>query len=387
MIRYLTAGESHGPALVGILEGMPAGLAISEDEIAVDLARRQKGYGRGARMQIEHDRARLLAGVRYGETLGSPIALLLENKDWVNWQTKMRQDSPPESERAEPLTTPRPGHADYAGAVKYRQRDVRNVIERASARESSMRVALGAIGRKFFGEFGIRAGSHVLSIGGIHAEKHAEKLDPAELNRLADQSPIRCLSAAAEKEIIAAIDEAKFRGDTLGGTFEVTITGLPIGVGSCMHPDRRLDSILAAAVMSIPAVKSVHIGLGDSLADRPGSEIHDRMLPSANGIKRDTNFAGGIEGGMSNGETIVIRAAMKPLAGLGQPLETVDLKTNEAAVALTERSDVCAVPAASVIGEAVCLLALMNPFLEKFGGDSVSEIAHHLSFKSGSPWL
>lgn len=387
MIRYLTAGESHGQALAGILEGMPAGLGITETEIAVDLRRRQQGYGRGARMQIEHDTARILAGVRYGETLGSPIALLLENKDWPNWRDKMRVDAPESSARAAPLTTPRPGHADYAGSLKYLHAEIRNVIERSSARETAMRVALGAICRKFLREFGVEVGSHVTAIGGAAAAVDVSALSGAELNGHADANPVRCLDEPGAAKMIAVIDAAQARGDTVGGIFEVVVTGLPPGLGSYAHPDRRLDALLAAALLSVPAVKSMSVGLGDVFAARFGSEVHDELFVGDSGtVRRETNHAGGIEGGMSNGMPLILRAAMKPLSTLNKPLATVDLATGRPAEALRERSDVCAVPAAAVVAEAATLLALMNPFLEKTGGDSLSEIRAHFQNSPRSPW-
>lgn len=386
MIRFLTAGESHGPCLVGILEGLPSGLEITEEEIATDLRRRQLGYGRGERMRIESDHAKILSGVRYGVSLGSPIALLIENKDWPNWTSQLRADAPSTAERAEPLTTPRPGHADYAGAIKYHHADIRNVIERASARETAMRVAMAAICRKFFRELGITAASHVVEIGSVAASHHALDLSPDEINHRADQNAVRCLDEDASRKMTAAIDEARARGDTVGGVFEVVCAGLPVGLGSYVQWDRRLDAILSAATMSVPAVKAVTIGRDAQIGTRLGSEVHDRMYPDRGGVMRKTNHAGGIEGGITNGETLVIRASMKPLATLAQPLETVNLSTGGAETALRERSDVCAVPAAAAVGEAMCLLALMNPFLEKFGGDSMCEIKNHVKETPGSPW-
>lgn len=378
MIRYLTAGESHGRCLIGILEGMPAGLPISEEEIADDLRRRQQGYGRGVRMTIEQDHAQLFSGVRYGKTLGSPIALMIENRDWPNWKDVMRVEATAAEQQSAPLTSPRPGHADYAGAIKYRQSDIRNVIERSSARETAMRVALAAVCRKFFREVGITLASHVVQIGTAKAGSDMRGMSPEEINRLADQSPVRCLDQSAEATMIAAIDEAKARGDSVGGIFEVIAAGLPMGLGSFMHGDRRLNSMLAQAMMTIPAMKSVGFGMAEGVAGHFGSEVHDRMSADAEGqVKRTSNNSGGIEGGMSTGEPLIIRVAMKPLSTLAQPLDTVDLATGKGAVALRERSDVCAVPAAAVVGEAVCLLALMNPFLEKIGGDSMSEIKAH----------
>ncbi|MFZ5432640.1 MAG: chorismate synthase, partial [Calditrichota bacterium] len=363
MIRYLTAGESHGQCLAGILEGMPAGLHLSEADIAADLRRRQLGYGRGERMQIEADHAQILSGVRYGQTIGSPIALQIENKDWPNWQARMQIDSPADHERTEPLTTPRPGHADYAGTMKYRQRDIRNVIERSSARETAMRVALGAICRKFFAEFGITVASYVVQIGSAKASVKYNEVDSLEINPLADASPARCLDKKAEAAMKEAIDEAKTRNDTIGGVFEVIVLGVPMGLGSYVQADRRLDGILGQAMLSIPAVKSVEIGMGTEAAARFGSEVHDELFPdNKGGIERRTNHAGGIEGGISTGQPIVLRAAMKPLATLSRPLNTVNLATGTVETALRERSDVCAVPAAAVVGEAAMMLALMNPF-------------------------
>jgi chorismate synthase len=386
MIRFLTAGESHGPCLLGILEGMPAGLAVSEQEIARDLRRRQLGYGRGQRMKIESDHARILSGVRYGLTLGSPIALQIENKDWPNWISQLRADAVPPEERAAPVTAPRPGHADFAGAVKYRHADLRNVIERSSARETAMRVALGAVCRKFLGEFGVGVASHVLSIGSVVSDADASGLSCEEINHRADENPVRCLDDESSRQMMAAVDRAQEHGDTLGGMFEVVASGLPVGLGSHVHWDRRLDALLSAVLLSIPGVKSVTFGRNADDFRRMGSEVHDRMYPAEGGVMRRTNRAGGIEGGMSNGELLVVRAAMKPLSTLGQPLETVDLSTGRAALALRERSDICAVPAAAVIGEAMCLLALINPFLEKFGGDSVDEVMNHVKETPGFPW-
>lgn len=387
MIRYLTAGESHGECLVGILEGLPAGFAISEDEIARDLQRRQLGYGRGERMMIESDRARILSGVRYGVTLGSPLALLIENKDWPNWRERMRVDDPGDEAHATPLTTPRPGHADFAGAIKYCHRDLRNVIERSSARETAMRVALAAVCRKFFAEFGIAVVSHVIQIGTVRATAEAAQLPAQEIRERSDNNPVRALDENAAREMMAVIDQARERGDTLGGVFEVIAIGVPAGLGSHVQADRRLDALLAQAMISIPAMKAVGIGIGWDAAARLGSEVHDELFPDdARGVKRSTNRAGGIEGGISNGEPIIVRVVMKPLPTLSRPLKTVDLATGEETEALRERSDVCAVPAAAVVGEAVLLLALMNPFLEKVGGDSISEILARYDSRVESPW-
>jgi chorismate synthase len=388
MIKYLTAGESHGKCLVGIIEGLPAQLTISGSEIDQDLFRRQQGYGRGDRMKIEQDRVQILSGVRYGKTLGSPVALTIENRDWPNWEKKMMSEIPNDYERTEPLTSPRPGHADYAGAIKYQHTDIRNVIERSSARETTMRVALAAICRKFFSELGITVASHVIKIGGISAKGLQTEMSPTEINQKADSSPVRCLDKAAEEKMMAVIDDAKSRGDTVGGIFEVVVAGLPIGIGSYVHADRRLDGILAAAMMSIHAMKSVGFGMGEMVAEVFGSQVHDRMFPenSSTKVSRSTNNAGGTEGGMTNGEQIRIRVAMKPLSSLSQPLESVNLASGEAVVALRERSDTCAVPAAGIVGEAMALLALINPFMEKFGGDSMQEIKSRVETTPGLPW-
>jgi chorismate synthase len=387
MIRFLTAGESHGQCLVGILEGIPAGLKISKEDIDRDLRRRQLGYGRGGRMEIEHDNAKILCGIRYGETLGSPIALLIENRDWVNWQSKMSIALPNDDAAMEQLTRPRPGHADLPGAVKYQHADIRNVIERASARETAMRVALGAICRRFFSEFGVTATSHVISIREASVPNGADKLAIDEIQLRSDASVVRCLDKEGEKRFIEQIDKAKEQRDTVGGIFEVIVEGLPVGLGSHVHFDRRLDGILAQAMISIHAIKSVGFGDGEEIARHPGSETHDRIFSSEEWrAYRTANNAGGIEGGMSNGERIRIRVTMKPLATTGKPLDSVDMKTGESSPALSERSDVCAVPSACVVGEAMSLLALMNPFLEKYGGDSMKEIRAHVNSSPGLPW-
>lgn len=385
-MRFLTAGESHGPGLTGIIEGLPAGLAITESEIARDLARRQRGHGRGGRMKIETDFARILSGVRYGLTLGSPVALFIENRDWENWQEKMSVSDPGEDKKIDKLSSPRPGHADYAGSIKYYQDDIRNIIERSSARETTMRVALAAICRKFFSEFGVKVYSHVVNIGGVEALPLDYSADLTEFFRRVEESPVRCGDAEAERRMIEAIDRATEAKDTLGGVFEIVVEGLPVGLGSFVHYDRRLDGILAQAMLSIHAMKGVEFGMGFDVANRPGSEVHDRIYPHGNGIVRTTNSSGGTEGGMTNGEQLVMRVAMKPLSSLMQPLESVNLKTGEAVEALRERSDVCAVPAGGIVGEAMALLALMNPFLDKFGGDSMTEIRAHVHSTPPSPW-
>jgi chorismate synthase len=384
MIRYLTAGESHGKALVGILEGMPAGVQIFAEYINHQLWRRQQGYGRGGRMKIETDKVEILSGVRFGKTIGSPIALMIPNKDWKNWTERMSIDG--DGTAIEKITIPRPGHADYSGAVKYGFDDLRNVIDRASARETAMRVALCTIIRKFLEDNGIFIGSHVLSIGSA-VMKNRTKIDQ-KISKListepctaykvaeeADKSVVRMLDKSTEIKAITEIKKVKKAGDTLGGIFEVIVTGVPIGLGSYVQYDRKLDSQFAQALMSIQAVKGVEIGDGFANAIKFGSQVHDEFTLKNDKIIRITNRAGGLEGSVTNGEIIVIRAAMKPIATLAKPLKAVDLATNKLVESRYERSDVCAVPAASVIGEAVIAPVLANAFLEKFGGDSMEEI-------------
>jgi len=382
-IRYLTAGESHGQGLVGILEGIPAGLEITEKDIAVDLKRRQMGHGRGGRMKIEQDKAQIFSGVRFGKTLGSPIALILENKDWKNWQTKMSIKDIDESIKE--VGVPRPGHADLAGAIKYGHRDIRNVLERASARETAMRVALGAIARKFLTQFSIKIVSHVLQIhsarnsftvAGLGEQKSDLTFELSGISDLADRSSVRCLDASIEKEMIAKIDQAKKDKNTVGGIFEVACLNLPIGLGSHVHWDRKLDARISHAMISIPAMKGVEIGLGFEAGTRFGSQVHDQIYYDKDSKKyfRSSNGAGGLEGGITNGMPLVVRVAMKPISTLMRPLDSVDMATKKPTEAHVERSDVCAVPAASIIGEAILALVLTEAFLEKFGGDSIEEI-------------
>jgi chorismate synthase len=366
-LRFLTAGESHGKALTVIIEGMVAGLPLSEDDIARDLQRRQGGYGRGGRMKIEQDRAEILSGVRHGFTIGSPIALLINNHDWQNWQQKM---SIWPVENIEPVTKLRPGHADLAGVMKYGLNDVRPILERASARETAARVAAGAVSRRFLTEFGIAVHSHTIAIGGRQS-----KLDDTIYWNKVEASPVRCADAETERAMMEAIDQARESGDSLGGIFEVIATGVPIGLGSHVHWDRRLNGIIAQAMMSINAVKGVEIGTGFALAGIRGSQAHDLIEPGKSGrqFRRASNRAGGIEGGMSNGQPIVVRAAVKPIPTLAKPLTSVDLRTGQVAPAHVERSDICVVPAAGVIGEAMLALVLSQAFLEKFGGDNLEE--------------
>ena len=378
MLRFTTAGESHGQALVVILEGMVAGLSLRAEQVNAELARRQLGHGRGARMQIEKDTAGFLSGVRAGETIGSPIAMLVENRDWKNWSAVM-DPAPHDSDkgaRDRAVTRPRPGHADLTGALKYDRADARDILERASARETTARVAAGSVCRVFLREFGVAIGSHLVHLGGIEAA--LPQTMPADINALADQSPLRTLDADAERRMVERIDAVKREGNTLGGVIEVVADGLPVGLGSHVSWDRKLDGRLAGAIMSIPAVKGVEIGMGFEAARRSGAEVHDEIevahgLPRTGNFRRQTNRAGGLEGGMTTGEPLVIRAAMKPLSTLMRPLATVDLTTGTPAVAVAERSDVTAVPAMGVVAEAMVAWILAAAFLEKFGGDSLEE--------------
>jgi chorismate synthase len=375
--RFTTAGESHGRGLVAILEGIPAGLPVSAERVDAELKRRQGGYGRGARMKIESDRIEWLAGVRAGETLGSPIAMLIWNRDWEHWEDVMAPEADPAGgERRRQVTRPRPGHADLAGALKYDRTDARDILERASARETVARVACGAVCKVLLDQFGIEIGSHVVELGGVVANVGARHAVPLRgLNAVADQSPVRCLDPDAEKEMVARIDAAKAAGDTLGGIVEVVGLGVPVGLGSHVSWDRKLDGRLAQALMSIPAVKGVELGLGFEAARRKGSDVHDEILP---GFARATNRAGGTEGGMTTGEPLAVRVAMKPISTLMSPLQTVDLKTGGPAQAQSERSDVTAVPAMGVIAEAMMAIVLAQALLEKFGGDALSELKRNV---------
>ena len=373
-VRFTTAGESHGRGLVGVLEGMPAGLPLSAATVNADLKRRMAGYGRGARMKIEADEIEWLAGVRAGETIGSPIAMLVWNRDWTHWQDVMAPEAEtPGEERRRRVTRPRPGHADLTGALKFDRADARDILERASARETAARVACGAVCRALLAQLGVEIGSHVVELGGVVATPRTPL--PVPLNPVADQSPVRCIDAAAEREMIARIDAAKAAGDTLGGVVEVIALGLPVGLGSHASWDTKLDGRLAQAIMSIPAVKAVGLGLGFEAARRKGSEVHDEILP---GFVRATNRAGGTEGGMSTGEPLVVRAAMKPISTLMSPLATVDLASGAVAQAQSERSDVTAVPAMGVIAEAMTALVLAQAVIEKFGGDSLGELKRNV---------
>ncbi len=384
MIRYLTSGESHGQGLVGVVEGLPAGIEISSEYINRQLWRRQQGYGRGGRMRIESDTVEILSGVRFGKTLGSPIALVVRNRDWANWTEKMSVEG--SGSGVEKISIPRPGHADLAGAFKYGFDDLRNVIDRASARETAMRVALCTVVRKFLETFGMFIGSHVISIGPaevndrVTIDKLIKKLVTASnkgyaVAEEADKSEVRILDKRAAEKAVRAIKAAKKQGDTLGGVFEVLVTGVPTGLGSYVEYDRKLDGQLAQAIVSIHAVKGVEIGNAFLNSTLFGSEVHDAILPGKReNFIRPTNRAGGLEGGVTTGEMIILHGAMKPISTLAKSLQSVDLKTMKAVPARYERSDVCAVPACSVIAEAVIAPVLANAFLEKFGGDSVSEI-------------
>ena len=374
--RFLTGGESHGKGLVAIAEGMVADLPLAEGYINKELRRRQWGYGRGPRMKIEEDRVEIMAGVRYGLTTGSPIALFITNRDWQNWQEQL--SICPVQKEAEPVTCPRPGHADLAGVIKYGLQDIRPVMERASARETAARVAVGAIARKLLEELGTVIHSHTVGIGQCHCER-SEAISRSINWAKVEASPVRCANAKLEKAMMAAIDEAKADGDTLGGVFEVIATGVPIALGSHVSWDRRLDGRIGRAMMSINAIKAVEIGAGFALAGLKGSQAHDVIEPNPRGKakglpwRHTSNRAGGIEGGMSNGEDIVVKAAVKPIATLASPLPSIDLRSGKKVKAHYERSDICVVPAAGVIGEAMLAIVLADACLEKFGGDNLKE--------------
>ncbi|KMP32026.1 chorismate synthase [Bacillus cereus] len=380
-MRYITAGESHGPQLTTIIEGVPAGLSLVVDDINEELARRQKGYGRGRRMQIETDQVQILSGVRHGETLGSPIALVVENRDFAHWTKIMGAEPLTEQEEKEmkrKVTKPRPGHADLNGAIKYGHRDMRNVLERSSARETTVRVAAGAVAKKVLAELGIKVAGHVIEIGGVQA-KEITYSSIEELKSITEASPVRCLDEEAGNQMMKAIDDAKANGDSIGGIVEVIVEGMPIGVGSYVHYDRKLDAKLAAAIMSINAFKGVEIGIGFEAAHRPGSEVHDEILwDEEHGYTRRTNNAGGLEGGMTTGMPIVVRGVMKPIPTLYKPLQSVNIDTKEPFTASIERSDSCAVPAASVVAEAVVAWELATALIEQFGLDRMELIRENI---------
>jgi chorismate synthase len=394
-LRFITSGESHGKALTGVIEGIPANLSLSSGDIDIDLKRRQGGFGRGGRMKIESDHAEIISGVRWGKTIGSPITLLIENSDHKNWLEGMSADAKDEGS-IPAVTRPRPGHADLAGALKYNQRDIRNILERSSARETAMRVALGAVAKKFLSEFGMRVGSYVIQIGKVKGQESGVRSQEEELLEAfekAEKSPVRCPDVDATKKMVSAIEQAIKDGNSLGGVFEVFVTRVPAGLGSHIQWDRKLDGRLAQAIMSIHAIKGVEIGSGFEMAGKPGSEVMDEIYyrcqvsgvsdqedlkPETRPLEpcfyRKTNNAGGIEGGMTDGMPIIIRAAMKPIPTLIRPLSSVDIITKEPFEAAYERSDTCAVPAASVVGEAMAALIIADAFLEKFGGDSIEEV-------------
>lgn len=376
MLRFLTAGESHGPCLTTIVEGVPAGFAIDLGAVNRDLWRRQQGYGRGGRMAIEKDEAVFKSGVRFGRTLGSPVTMVVENRDWKNWQKKMSAD-PADRDPKWTVTRPRPGHADLTGVLKYDLEDVRDVLERASARETTARVAVGALAKELLRPFGIRVLGWVAEIGGIAAD-HAGG-DPEAIFAAAEGSRVRMADAAAEERIVAAIDAAKKQGDTLGGVVEVVAVGLPPGLGSHVHWDRKLDGRLAGALLSLQSAKGVEIGLGFEMARRPGSRVHDEIFwdEARREYVRRSNNAGGTEGGMSSGAPLVVRVAFKPLSTLMSPLHSVDVRSKQEALGTIERSDVCAIPAAAVIAETVVAFEIARAFFEKFGGDSAREIARN----------
>jgi chorismate synthase len=383
VLRWITAGESHGPALVAVLEGMVAGVEITTEDIAGELARRRLGYGRGARMKFEADGVDVLGGVRHGRTMGGPVAIRVNNTEWPKWETVMSAD-PVDAEllaaqaRNAPLTRPRPGHADYAGMLKYGFDDARPVLERASARETAARVALGAVAKALLAQtLGVRVLSHVTALGSVNAPEGALP-GPDDL-ALIDASPVRVFDSVASQAMVAEVDLAKTEGDTLGGIVEVVVHGLPVGLGSFVAGDRKLDARLAEALMGIQAIKGVEIGDGFATARRRGSAAHDEMRPGPDGVLRSTNRAGGIEGGMTNGEPLRVRAAMKPISTVPRALATVDMATGEEAVAINQRSDVCAVPAAGVVAEAMVALVLAQATLEKFGGDSVPETSSNVA--------
>lgn len=371
-MRYLTAGESHGPQLTTILEGLPAGMPLLAEDINTDLARRQKGYGRGRRMQIEKDTVEILSGVRHGQTLGSPVCLVVENNDWKHWTSIMGPDpltDMSEDEVKRKITRPRPGHADLNGAIKYGHRDMRNVLERSSARETTVRVAAGAVAKKLLSLVGIEVVSHVVEIGGVKANGDPS-LTLEELKDLAEKSPVRCADPNVETKMMEAIDQAKENGDSIGGIVEVVATGMPAGIGSYVHYDRKLDAKIAAAIVSINAFKGVEFGIGFEAASKPGSEVHDEIAwDKERGYYRKTNRLGGFEGGMTTGMPLVVRGVMKPIPTLYKPLQSVDIDSKEPFSASIERSDSCAVPAAAVVAEAVVAWELAAALVEQFNSD------------------
>ena len=376
-ISYMTAGESHGKGLIGIIEGIPAGMNITEEYIEKDLLRRMQGHGRGGRMKIEKDHAEIFSGVRHAITLGSPISLLIKNFDWVNWEDRMATGKPKKEHRK--VTMPRPGHADLAGVMKYGLDDIRNVLERSSARETAMRVAIGAVCRKLLEEVGITVGSRVYQIHNIVDETPvSNNMSLKELNDTVDASPVRCFDKAAEKKMMDVIDEARNNGDSVGGSFEVIAKGLPYGLGTYINADGKLQARISQAMMSVNAFKGVELGAGFASSAVFGSELHDEILYEDNKITRASNNAGGIEGGMSNAQPIHVKVSMKPISTLIKPLRSIDLNTMEPKLAHKERTDSCAVPAASIIGESMLTIVLADALLEKFGGDNLDQLKKHI---------
>jgi len=399
MLRFLTAGESHGPQVPAVLDGLPAGLSIDVSQIDFQLQRRQKGYGRGGRMKIEHDRVKILSGLRGGLTLGSPITLVIENRDWANWSAIMDPVKPipvklglREKRLAYETHTPRPGHADLAGGIKFNHYDLRNVLERASARETAARVAVGALTRQFLEKFGVEFASHVIQIGRVRLDRAVSTANLERLHRITEESPVRCADPKVGREMIAAIRETKKKRDSLGGIVEVVIRGIPVGMGGFSQWDQRLDGRLAGALMALPSVKGVEIGLGFATTSLQGSQCQDRIYYDGNGSPRKkrffrkTNNAGGIEGGISNGEDIVFRVGAKPLSTLNQPLDSVNVITKAATKAMVERTDNCIVPALAVICENVAALVIADAFLAKFGSDNMAEIENNYRGWLGSPY-
>lgn len=381
-MRYLTAGESHGPQLTTIIEGVPAHLTLETEDINFDLARRQKGHGRGRRMQIEKDQVKITSGVRHGKTTGAPITLVVENDDWKHWTKIMGieplDESLSEEDVKRKITRPRPGHADLVGAMKFNHRDMRNVLERSSARETTVRVAAGAVAKKILSTFGIKVASHVLEIGGVKADD-TNFASIEELQEKTENSPVRCLDRVAEQKMMAAIDQAKNDGDSIGGIVEVVIEGVPAGIGSYVQYDKKLDAKIAGAVMGINAFKGVEVGIGFEAASKPGSQVHDEILwDEKDGYTRRTNNMGGFEGGMTNGMPIVVRGVMKPIPTLYKPLQSVDIETKEVFEASIERSDSCAVPAAAVVAEAVVAWEVAVALLDKFGSEFIEEIGENI---------
>ena len=376
-IKYLTAGESHGKGLLGIIDGLPAGLDINEKFIAQELFRRQQGHGRGGRMKIEKDHAEIYSGIRHGKSLGSPIGLILPNKDWKNWTVKMSVE--PVDEKIKKVTLPRPGHADLAGIQKYDSDDIRNILERSSARETAMRVALASICRKLLREVGIEVGSRVVQIHKVKDETIiSENISLKSLNKKVDESPVRCWDKKTEKKMIDAIDKAKNEGDSVGGVFEIIANGLPYGLGSHVQWDTKLHARIAESIMSVNAFKGIEIGLGFKSSLRMGSEVHDEISWNGEKYTRHSNNAGGIEGGMSNAQPIIVRAVMKPIPTLIKPLRSIDIETKEEKLAHKERTDSCSVPAASIVAESMLCFVLADALLEKFGGDTMDQLKAHM---------